>query len=397
MPLMNTTVAPKQRQTPVQKPNVGKGSFWQNQQLAKQRAYEKRSRTAGVKLAQLTVFTQQLASMLEAGLPLVMALEALQDQTENPVFRIIIRDVRNDVASGTSFSEAVAKYPRAFPNLFVSMVEAGEASGGLAPILAKVAVYFEDSVKLAKKVKSAMTYPIGVMTVAVGVVALMLTAVIPKFKEMYEGFGKELPGPTQFVIDLSDFLVGTPLFLPNILYIIMGMVLFLITLRKLSRTPKGRIVKDRMLFRLPVIGTLIQRISLSRFCRTYAILLRSGVPILRTLEIVSKASGNTYIEDACRDISRNISQGGQLSETVAILPYFPATVKHMARAGEQTGNVEGMMNKIADYYDNEIDNTVEALTSLMEPALIVFLGVVIGGLVMAMFMPIFKMAEAVGG
>jgi type IV pilus assembly protein PilC len=395
---MNTTVAPKQRQTPVQKPNAGKGSFWQNQQLAKQRAYEKRSRTAGVKLAQLTVFTQQLASMLEAGLPLVMALEALQDQTENPVVphhhpRRAQRRGQRHLVHRRRWRNTRAR----FPNLFVSMVEAGEASGGLAPILAKVAVYFEDSVKLAKKVKSAMTYPIGVMTVAVGVVALMLTAVIPKFKEMYEGFGKELPGPTQFVIDLSDFLVGTPLFLPNILYIIMGMVLFLITLRKLSRTPKGRIVKDRMLFRLPVIGTLIQRISLSRFCRTYAILLRSGVPILRTLEIVSKASGNTYIEDACRDISRNISQGGQLSETVAILPYFPATVKHMARAGEQTGNVEGMMNKIADYYDNEIDNTVEALTSLMEPALIVFLGVVIGGLVMAMFMPIFKMAEAVGG
>lgn len=368
-----------------------KTGFWENQRLAKQRALEKQARRKKVKLDQLCVFTQQMASMLDAGLPLVSALEALQDQTENPVFQIIIREVKNDVASGTAFSEAVAKFPNAFPNLFVSMVEAGEASGGLAPILAKVASYFEETVKLMKKVKGAMTYPVAVIGLAIALVQVLLIFVIPVFKDMFVSFGKELPAPTQFVIDLSDFLKG------NILYILVGLGVSFWCLKKAIKTPKGRLIKDKLVFKVPVLGGLTQKIALSRFCRTYATLLRSGVPILRTLEIVSKASGNTFIEDSCRDISRNIAQGGQLSETVAGIPYFPPTVKHMARAGEQTGNVDGMMNKIADFYDNEIDNTVDALTSLMEPALIVFLGVIIGGLVMAMFLPIFNLAGAVGG
>ena len=368
-----------------------KSSFLENQRLAKQKQFEKRAHKKKIKLDQLSVFTQQLSSMLEAGLPLVSALEALQDQTEDPVFKIIIRNVRNDVSGGTAFSEAVAKYPNAFPNLFISMVEAGEASGGLGPILGKVAVYFEDSVKLTKQVKSAMTYPIAVIALAIGLVQVLLIFVIPVFADMFSSFGKELPKPTQWLINTSNFMKG------NILYIIGGAILFWFALKKLIATPRGRRMKDKAFFRVPVLGDLIQKIALSRFCRTYAILLRSGVPILRTLEIVSKASGNTYIEAACRDITRNISQGGQLSDTIAELPYFPPTVKHMARAGEQTGNVDGMMGKISDFYDAEIETTVDALTSLMEPALIVFLGVVIGSIVMAMFLPIFNLAGAVSG
>ncbi len=391
MAVMTQTAASGRRTVSGTSSRGGKPGFRESQRLAKQRAYERKARKAKIKLDQLTVFTQQLASMLDAGLPLVSALDALQEQTENPVFQIIIREVKNDVSSGTAFSEAVAKFPNAFPNLFISMVEAGEASGGLAPILAKVALYFEETVKLIKKVKGAMTYPVAVIGLAIGLVQVLLIFVIPVFKEMFESFGKDLPAPTQFVIDLSDFLKA------NIIYILIGMFGFFWAIRKLVRTPRGRVAKDKTLHKMPVLGALIQKIALSRFCRTYAILLRSGVPILRTLEIVSKASGNTFIETGCRDISRNISQGGQLSETVATLPYFPPTVKHMARAGEQTGNVDGMMNKIADFYDAEIDNTVEALTSLMEPALIVFLGVIIGGLVMAMFLPIFNLAGAVGG
>lgn len=366
-----------------------KNSFWESQRLAKVKQYEKQARRKKVKLDQLSVFTQQLSSMLEAGLPLVSALEALEDQTEDPVFQIIIRNVRQDVSGGTAFSEAVAKYPRAFPNLFTSMVEAGEASGGLASILGKVAVYFEDSVKLTKQVKSAMTYPIAVILLAVGLVQVLLIFVIPVFADMFSSFGKELPKPTQLLIATSDFLKS------YILFLLAGVVIFWYSLKKVISTPKGRRAKDVVLKRAPILGDLIQKIALSRFCRTYAILLRSGVPILRTLEIVSNASGNTYIERACKDISRNISQGGQLSETVAELPYFPPTVKHMARAGEQTGNVDGMMSKIADFYDAEIETTVDALTSLMEPLLIVFLGVVIGSIVMAMFLPIFNLAGAI--
>jgi type IV pilus assembly protein PilC len=366
-----------------------RGSFWENQRLAKQKQYEKQARKKKVKLDQLTVFTQQLSSMLEAGLPLVSALEALQDQTEDPVFQIIIRNVKMDISGGTAFSEAVAKYPNAFPNLFISMVEAGEASGGLASILGKVAIYFEDTVKLIKQVKSAMTYPIAVISLAVVLVQVLLIFVIPVFADMFSSFGKDLPKPTQLLIDVSNFLKA------YIIYIIIGLVAFTFVMKRILKTPKGRRAKDVVLLKVPIVGPLIQKIALSRFCRTYAILRRSGVPILRTLEIVSNASGNTYIEMACKEISRNISQGGQLSETIAEIPYFPPTVKHMARAGEQTGNVDGMMGKIADFYDAEIETTVDSLTSLLEPALIVFLGVVIGSIVMAMFLPIFNLAGVV--
>lgn len=367
-----------------------KVSFAESQRLAKQKSYEKASKRRKIKLEALTIFTQQISSMLQAGLPLVGALEALQDQTEDPVFKIIIRDVRNDIASGTAFSDAVRKYPRAFPNLFCSMVEAGEASGALADIMGKVAVYFEDSLKLMKKVKSAMTYPIAVISLAVILVNVLLIFVIPVFSEMFADFGAELPKPTQFLIDLSDFLKG------NIVYIIVGAIVFWKVLSRVIETPKGRRGKDVFFSKLPIMGNLTRKVNISRFCRTYAILLKSGVPILRALEICSSASDNTFVESACSDIIKHISQGGQLSEVLAATPYFPSMVKHMARAGEQTGNVDGMMNKIADFYDTEVDNIVEALTSLMEPILICVLGVVIGGIVMAMFLPIFQLSSVVG-
>ncbi len=369
--------------------NSRKLGFRESQVLAKQRSYEKKSKKYRVKLGELTVFTQQLASMLEAGLPLVSSLEALQDQTEDPVFRIIIRDVRNDIASGTAFSDAVRKYPNAFNNLFISMVEAGEASGGLPPILQKTASYFESTLKLQKKVKSALTYPVAVICLAIILVNVLLIFVIPVFAEMFEGFGAELPKPTQMLIDLSNFLQS------NIIYLLIaGFAIFKI-LGKVLATPKGRRMRDRGLLKVPVIGELRRKISLSRFTRTYAILMKSGVPILKSLEIVSSASDNTYIEDACTQISKRISQGGQVSEVLAEDPYFPSMMKHMAKAGEQTGNVDGMMTKISDFYDAETDAIVAALTSLMEPALIVFLGVIIGGIVMCMFLPIFQLSSVV--
>jgi type IV pilus assembly protein PilC len=371
---------------------AGKPTFWEGQRLAKQKAYERQAKRKSIKLQDLTVFTQQLASMLEAGLPLVSALDALQEQTENPVFKIIIRNVKQDVSGGTAFSEATAKYPNCFPNLFISMVEAGEASGGLANILGKVATYFEETVKLIKKVKGALTYPLVVLGMAFGLVQVLLIFVIPVFAEMFESFGRDLPAPTLMLMAVSDFMTSY-----KSLVLLAFIIAFVWVLRKLIKTPKGRRVKDVALSKMPIVGGLLQKVALSRFCRTYSILLRSGVPILRSLEIVSNASGNTYIENACSEISKNVSQGGQLSDTVADIPYFPPTVKHMARAGEQTGNVDGMMNKIADFYDNEIETTVEALTSLMEPILICVLGVVIGSIVMAMFLPIFQMADVVGG
>jgi type IV pilus assembly protein PilC len=367
-----------------------KRSFAESQRLAKQKSYEKQAKRKKIKLEELTVFTQQLAAMLEAGLPLVGALEALQEQTENPVFQIIIRNVKNEVSAGRAFSDACADYPRAFPNLFVSMVEAGEASGGLAEILDKTSTYFEETVKLIKQVKGALVYPAVVIGLAIALVNVLLVFVIPVFAEMFEGFGAELPKPTQILIGLSDFLKS------YILFLIIGLFGLVWAIKRFVATPKGRVIKDNILVKIPVVGELTKKVNLSRFCRTYAILMRSGVPILKTLDIVAAASGNTFVERACKKISKHISAGGQVSDVVADDPYFPPMVKHMSRAGEQTGNVDGMLVKVADFYDAEVETLVAALTSLMEPLLITFLGVVIGGIVMAMFLPIFQLSSVVG-
>ncbi len=361
------------------------------QALAKQKSLEKKAKSYRLPMGELALFTQQLASLLTAGLPLVQCLEALQDQTEDPCFRIVIRDVRADISQGNSFSSAVRKYPNSFNTLFVSMVEAGEASGGLAEILMKVAGYFESTVKLTKKVKSAMTYPIAVIGLAVALVNVLLIFVIPVFADMFKDFGAKLPVPTQFLIDVSDFMKGY--------WWAIGIAAYGAwwALGKFTATPNGRRMRDNFLVRAPIFGNLIHKIALSRFCRTYATLIRSGVPILRTLEIVSAASGKVQIEDACEEIAKHVSQGGQVSEVLAGAEFFPPMMKHMVKAGESTGNVDGMMNKIADFYDVECEATVAALTSLIEPMLIVFLGIVVGGIVMAMFLPIFQLGAVAGG
>jgi type IV pilus assembly protein PilC len=337
------------------------------QMLAKQKSLEKKAKKYKLPLGELTMFTQQLSSLLVAGLPLVQCLEALQDQTEDPCFRIVIRDVRLDISQGNSFSSAVKKFPRAFNSLFISMVEAGEASGGLAEILGKVAGYFEATVKLTKKVKSAMAYPIGVISLAVVLVNVLLIFVIPVFAAMFADFGAKLPMPTQVLIDVSHFM-GHYWYL-----IAAGCYAIWWSVSKFCSTPRGRRVKDKFLVSAPIFGNLVHKIALSRFSRTYATLIRSGVPILRTLEIVATASNKVQIEDACQEIAKHVSQGGQVSEILASNEFFPPMMKHMVKAGEATGNVDGMMNKIADFYDVECDATVSALTSLIEPLLIVIL------------------------
>jgi type IV pilus assembly protein PilC len=368
-----------------------RADFRAAQSMARQRSVERKAKNYRLPLGELAIFTQQIASLLTAGLPLVQCLEALQDQTEDPVFRVIIRDVRADISSGNSFSASVKKYPKAFNSLFISMVEAGEASGALAEILSKVASYFESTVKLTKKVKSAMTYPIAVICLAIVLVNVLLIFVIPVFSEMFTSFGKELPLPTQMLINASNFLKH------NFHWVALAAFGAWYVFKKFIATPRGRRLKDLALVRAPVFGPLNHKISLSRFARTYATLIRSGVPILRTLEIVSAASNKVQIEDACVEISKHVSQGGQVSEVLAVNPYFPPMMKHMVKAGETTGNVDGMLNKTADFYDTECEATVAALTSLIEPMLIVFLGVVVGGIVMAMFLPIFNLANVVGG
>jgi len=369
----------------------GRLNFKESQALAKQKSFEKRAKNYRLPLGELALFTQQLSSLITAGLPLVQSLEALQEQTTDLVFRVIIREVRMDIAGGNSFSSAAKKFPRAFNTLFVSMIEAGEASGALAEILAKVAGYFESSVKLSKKVKSAMTYPIAVIGLAIVLVAVLMIFVIPVFRDMFADMGQKLPAPTQMLIEVSNFLRS---FWWLVILIVVGTV---IGLRKYIETPVGRSQRDHIVVKAPVFGPLIHKIAVSRFCRTYATLIRSGVPILRTLEIVSAASGKVQIEKTCTEIAKHVSQGGQVSEVLAADTFFPPVVMHMVKAGESTGNVDGMMSKIADFYDTEIEATTAALTSLIEPLLIVFLGVVVGGIVMAMFLPIFQMGSVMGG
>jgi type IV pilus assembly protein PilC len=390
MALITSAAGPAQTSRSGPAPKKG-GNLKAAQALAKQKALEKKAKTYRLPLGELALFTQQIASLLSAGLPLVQCLEALQDQTEDPCFRIVIRDVRAEISQGNSFSSAVKRFPNSFNTLFVSMVEAGEASGGLAEILAKVAGYFESTVKLTKKVKSAMTYPIAVIGLAVALVNVLLIFVIPVFASMFKDFGAKLPAPTQFLIDLSNFMKAW--------WWAVGVGAYAVYWGggKFVATPKGRRSKDQFLVKAPIFGNLVHKIALSRFCRTYATLIRSGVPILRTLEIVSAASGKVQIEDACEEIAKHVSQGGQVSEVLAANAFFPPMMKHMVKAGESTGNVDGMMNKIADFYDVECEATVAALTSLIEPMLIVFLGVVVGGIVMAMFLPIFQLGAVAGG
>jgi len=383
--------APSGKGSSLRSPQKGRFNFKESQTLAKQKSLEKKAKNYRLPLGELSLFTQQLSSLITAGLPLVQSLEALQEQTTDLVFRVIIREVRMDIAGGNSFSSATKKFPRAFNTLFVSMVEAGEASGALAEILAKVASYFEASVKLSKKVKSAMTYPIAVIGLAVVLVTVLLVFVIPVFRDMFADMGQKLPAPTQLLIDFSNFLRGY--------WWLVGIIIVgtWIGLRKYIETPAGRAHRDYVIVKAPVFGPLIHKIAVSRFCRTYATLIRSGVPILRTLEIVSAASGKVQIEKTCTEIAKHVSQGGQVSEVLAADTFFPPVVMHMVKAGESTGNVDGMMSKIADFYDTEIEATTAALTSLIEPLLIVFLGVVVGGIVMAMFLPIFQMGSVMGG
>ncbi|MGF1531351.1 MAG: type II secretion system F family protein [Puniceicoccaceae bacterium] len=382
------TLSPTAGRTTVAK---NKMSFWESQKQVKLKALEKKAKKSKIKLAELAIFTEQLASMLDAGLPLVTTLEALQEQTDNLVFQIILREVRLDVAAGTSFSEACAKFPKAFPQLFVSMVEAGEVSGGLPEILKRTADYFISTVKLLKRVKGALTYPAVVISLAVVLVAVLLVFVIPVFGELFESFGRKLPGPTQALIDFSKFLAK------YIMFIIGGFFIFYVLLGKVIKTPRGRRMKDILLSNMPIVGALLQKIGVSRFSRTFSTMLRSGVPILQGLDIVHDASGSTFIEKTCAHVKKAVSEGGQISDVLREDKYFPSMVGHMARAGEQTGNLDVMLEKVSDFYDVEIENTVAALTSLLEPLLIVGLGIIIGGIVVAMFLPIFNLANVVGG
>ena len=349
----------------------------------------RKRRQGKVKSQDLVVFTRQLATMMDAGLPLVQTLTALEEQTENPIFKPVLRNVTTRVEQGHSFSEALAEHPKVFTKLYVSMVEAGETGGLLAEILDRLASYLESTARLKKKVKSAMSYPVIVCFIALSIALLLIVKVIPIFAGIYKDFGAALPAPTQILIDISDIIRSYfILAIGTVAGVIFGFV-------KFKQTKRGMAIWDRAKLRMPVFGKLIHKIAISRFARTFAALLRSGAPILETLRIVGQSAGNTVVERAVEKTAASIERGDNLAVALGQHPIFPPMLVRMVSAGEQTGKVDVMLEKISDFYDEEIEATLSGLTSLIEPLLIVFLGVVVGSIVICMFLPIFKLNQIV--
>ncbi len=343
-----------------------------------------------VKDKDLTVFTRQIATMINAGLPLVQSLEVLASQHPNKQFKKILTKIREDVEGGSTFAASIKRHPAVFTSLYMSMVEAGEAGGFLDTVLNRLAGYIEKSMTLRRKVKGAMIYPATIITVAVAVVIFLLIFVIPTFKTLFEGFGAALPLPTRIVLELSR-LVKTHLLagLGTLVGAVFG-------LRFYYRTEKGKKVIDSLLLRLPVIGQLIRKVSVAKFTRTLGTLVSSGVPILDGLNITARVAGNKVVEEAILKTRSSIAEGKTIAGPLGASGIFPPMVVQMISVGEQTGALDSMLAKIADFYDAEVDQAVSNLTTLLEPIMIVFLGVVVGGVIIAMYLPIFKLVTVIG-
>jgi type IV pilus assembly protein PilC len=353
----------------------------------------KQGRTSGgrVALADLVIFTRQLATMIDAGLAIVQSLQALAEQTTNKVMRDVIKDVCARVESGDSFSEALQKHPKVFSRLYVCMVGAGERGGLLAEILARLATYLENTARLRKKVKSAIMYPTVVTIVAICITIFLLVKVVPVFGEIFKSFNATLPGPTLYLIKISNFVKHYLL----VLVLLGGAAAY--GWFYFIKTPVGRQFWDSRRIKLPIFGSIAHKICLARFSRTLASLIRSGVPILEVLQIVSQTVGNVVMEKAVKTAALDIERGEGIASALGRHPVFPIMIIRMVTAGEQTGKIDNMLERIADFLDEEIETTLSGLTALIEPILIVFLGVVVGGMVICMFLPIFKLPEIVNG
>ncbi len=338
-----------------------------------------------VKQKDIAVVTRQLSFMIDAGLPLNQALEIIGTQVENKALQKTMFEVRQAIEGGSSFSDALAEHPHVFNELYTNMVAAGEAGGILDTILERLSIYIEKAVKLKRAVKSAMIYPISVMAIAIGVVIVILWQVIPTFAKLFTGLGKALPMPTQITIDLSNF-VGN-----YILFIFGGIVALVIALRWYHSTPGGKLAIDSLMLRLPVIGIVLRKIAIARFCRTLGTLISSGVPILDSLDITAKTAGNRVIENAVMEARNSVEAGKTLSEPLRDSEVFTPMVVQMVNVGEQTGELDAMVNKVAEFYEEEVDAAVQDLLSLLEPLIIIFLGVTIGWIVVSMYMPIFAL------
>jgi type IV pilus assembly protein PilC len=338
----------------------------------------------GIKKVHLSRFTRQFATMIGAGLPMVQCLEILSQQMESVELRRVVAEVKESVQAGTTLAEALSRHKKVFDDLYVNMVDAGEIGGALDTILVRLAVYREKADALTRKVKGAMVYPSVVMTVAIGVTFIMLTYIVPVFAKMFSGLGAELPAPTRFVLSLSGFIRG------NILKGVISLVILIVAYRYYSKTPKGRLNIDRAKLKLPLLGNLIRKSSIARFSRTLATLLSSGVSILDALDITARAANNRVVHDAIKRSVLSIAEGETITQPLKESKVFPPMVIQMISVGEKTGGLDEMLSKIADFYDEEVDAAVAALTSMIEPVIIILMGIVIGGILIAMYLPMFE-------
>ncbi|MGB3057454.1 MAG: type II secretion system F family protein [Candidatus Omnitrophota bacterium] len=342
-----------------------------------------------VKLDELVILSRQLATMIDSGIPVVSALDILAEQSDNETLKKTLAEIRDSVNTGSSLSEAMVKHASVFSTFFVSMVKAGESSGTLDDILDRVASYLEKTNSLQKKIKSALIYPAVVTFMAVAITLVMILKVIPVFKDIFAGFGAKLPAPTQFLINLSDFMT-------NYFLLFMGIVTGTVLVVKwYISTEKGQYMMDAIKLKLPVFGDLFKKVAISKFSRTLSTLIQSGVPILAALEIVAKTSGNLVVEKSVNNVKDNVRDGENIASPLARSGIFPTMVTRMVSVGEKSGELEKMLIKIADFFDEQVDASVEGLTSLIEPLIIAFLGIIIGGIVLCMFLPIFKISSII--
>jgi len=340
---------------------------------------------------EIVIFTRQFATMIDAGLPLVQCLEILSSQQENKTFKKVLTDVKQSVEGGSTLAESLKKHPKVFDALFVNLVKAGETGGVLDTILRRLSTFLEKSEALKRKVKGAMVYPIVMILVAVAVVGILLVFVIPVFKEMFAGAGQKLPAPTLFVIGLSEFVQN------YIWFMLIGAGFLTYALRKYYHTSQGKLFFDSMALRVPGLGNLIEKVAVARFCSTLGTMLSSGVPIMDSLAVTAKTAGNVVIENAVVNARRAVAEGRFMADPLMETGVFPNMVVRMIAVGEATGALDAMLAKISEFYESEVDTAVQSLTQLLEPVMIVFLGGVCGGMVIAMYLPIFSMAGAVSG
>jgi type IV pilus assembly protein PilC len=338
----------------------------------------------------IVVFTRQFSTMIDAGLPLVQGLNMLTEQCPNSTLKRILNQVTKDVEGGSTLADALGKHPKVFDALYVNLVAAGEVGGILDTILQRLAAYIEKAEKLKSQIKGALTYPAVVVGIAIIVIAVIMIFVIPVFQDMFSSFGKALPGPTQLVVNMSNFSKG------NIHWIILGLIVFAFAFKRYRQTSSGRRRLDNILLRLPIIGELVRKVAVARFTRTLGTMIKSGVPILDALDITARTAGNVIVEEVILDARASIAEGQTIAEPLSESIIFPGMVTQMISVGESTGALDAMLEKIADFYDDEVDATVAAMTSMLEPLLMLFLGGSIGGLVIAMYLPIFQMAAAMG-